>query len=158
MASDETAALIERLTVVESRLAILDLEGAYSKTWDVGDAVGWAGLFTEDGVFEVGAVGGKPAERIAGRAALEVMCRNFTAKVTGLHLLHLPELTLDGDTASSRLHFEFRSVRRDTPDHTVQTHVSGYYDTTYRREDAGWRIALRHEVAVTRQRTAFYDI
>jgi hypothetical protein len=158
MADDEIAALTERLTLLESRLAILDLEGSYSRTWDVGDGVGWSGLFTEDGIFEVAAVGGKPAERIVGRASLEAMCRNFTAKVTGLHLLHLPELTVEADRASSRLHFEFRSVRRDTPDHTLQTSVSGYYDTTYRRESSGWRIALRHEVAVSRQRSAFYDI
>jgi hypothetical protein len=158
MANDDAASLTERLELLESRLAILDLEGSYSRTWDVGDAAGWSALFTEDGVFEVAAVGRRPAERIVGRAALEAMCRNFTAKVTGLHLLHLPELTVEADRASSRLHFEFHSVRRDTPDHTLQTSVSGYYDTEYRREVGGWRMALRHEVAVTRKRSDFYDI
>jgi hypothetical protein len=156
MADDETGGLIERVALLESRLAILDLEGSYSRTWDV--AAGWSELFTEDGVFVVAALGRKPEQRIVGRSSLEEMCRNFTAKITGLHLLHLPELTVEGDQASSRLHFEFRSVRRDIPDYSQETSMSGYYDTTYRREGNRWRIALRREVAVTLTRREFYDI
>jgi hypothetical protein len=158
MADDETGALIERIGLLESRLAIFDLEGSYSRTWDLGDAAGWSELFTEDGVFVVAAVGRKPEQRIVGRSSLEEMCRNFTAKITGLHLLHLPELTVERDEASSRLHFEFRSVRRDIPDYSQETSMSGYYDTSYRRETNGWRIALRREVAVTLTRSEFYDI
>jgi ketosteroid isomerase-like protein len=158
MADDETGALIERIDLLESRLAILDLEGSYSRTWDVGDAAGWSELFTEDGVFVVAAVGRKPEQRIVGRSSLEEMCRNFTAKITGLHLLHLPELTVEADRASSRLHFEFRSVRRDIPNYSQDTSMSGYYDTTYRREDNRWRIALRREVAVAVTRSEFHDI
>ena len=147
-----------RLAALESRLELLDLEGRYSRTWDTADAVGWAGCFTEDGVFSLASVRGEPSRRFEGREALERMCRDFTAQVTGLHLLHLPELSLAGDEATSRIHFEFRSVRRDAPDATQQASVSGYYQTTYRRTAEGWRIHERHEKAVTRQRVVFFDV
>jgi ketosteroid isomerase-like protein len=150
--------LEKHLEALDSRLEILDLEGRYSRTWDTADAAGWAGLFTDDGAFEVAAVGREPRQRFEGREALEKMCRDFTAVISGLHLLHLPEITVDGERASSRIHFEFRSIRRDAPDLTQQTSVSGYYATTYRRTEAGWRIALREEKAVSRARAVFYDL
>jgi hypothetical protein len=150
---------LERLVkVLDARQEILDLEGRYSTTWDTGNAAEWANLFTDDGFFEIVGVGGDPGQRIEGRAALEQMCRDFTSVVTGLHLLHLPEITLSGDSASSRIHFEFRSVRRDAADLTQQASVSGYYETTYRWTVAGWRIATRREKAVHRQRAIFYDL
>jgi hypothetical protein len=152
------AALERRLKVMDARLEIFDLEGRYSRTWDLGNAADWANLFTDDGVFEVVGVGGEDTHRVVGRAALEQMCRDFTARITGLHLLHLPEMTLNGESASSRIHFEFRSIRRDAADLTQQANVSGYYDTTYQWTSAGWRIAYRREKAVNRQRAVFYDL
>jgi ketosteroid isomerase-like protein len=150
--------LERRLDAADSRFEILDVEGRYSRTWDAGAAAEWADLFTEDGIFEIAAVGGEPSQRVEGRAALEQMCRDFTAVVTGLHLLHLPEISVRGDVATSRIHFEFRSVRRDAKDHTQQASVSGYYETSYRRTHAGWRIVHRVEKAVSRQRAIFYDL
>lgn len=143
---------------MDARFEILDVEGRYSRTWDTGDAPGWANLFTDDGVFEIVGVGGERGQRIEGQAALEQMCRDFTRVVTGLHLLHLPEILVSGATANSRIHFEFRSVRRDAADLTQQASVSGYYETTYQRTEAGWRIAHRREKAVHRQRAVFYDL
>jgi uncharacterized protein (TIGR02246 family) len=155
MGDDE---LLARLVAVEAQLEIRDLEGRYSRTWDTADAVGWAGLFTDDGVFAIAAAGGEPAQRFEGRQALERMCRDYTAMITGLHLLHVPEVRVETDVAHSHIHFEFRSVRRDTPDATMQASVAGYYDTTYRRTPAGWRIAVRNEKAVTRHRAVFFDL
>ena len=34
---------------IADRLAILQLEADYARTWDTRDAAGWAGLFTDDG-------------------------------------------------------------------------------------------------------------
>ena len=151
-------ALERRVEVADSRFEILDLEGRYSRTWDIGAADDWADLFTDDGVFEIAAVGGEPSQRVEGRVALQKMCRDFTAVVSGLHLLHLPEISVHDGVANSRIHFEFRSVRRDAKDLTQQASVSGYYETTYRRMHAGWRIAYRREKAVSRQRAVFYDL
>jgi SnoaL-like domain len=148
----------QRLEALDARFEILDIEGRYSRTWDTGDAAGWAELFTDAGAFEIIGVGGEPEQRFEGRAALEQMCRNFTKTTTGLHLLHLPEIIANGDNARSRIHFEFRSVRRDAADLTQQANVAGYYDTIYERTDEGWRIAIRREKVVKRERVVFYDL
>lgn len=158
MAADPVELLAARLALTEARLDLYGLEGRYARTWDTGDAQGWADLFTDEGVFEMAAVGGDPGQRVEGRAALAAFCTEYTATVTGLHLLHLPEFSLEGNKATSRLHFEFRAVLRRAPDLTQQSSVAGYYDTTYVLYQAGWRIARRFEKAVTRQRAVFYDL
>jgi len=150
--------LARRLEVAEARLAVYDLEGSYARAWDTADAAGWAALFTEDGLFETAAVGDEPGRAFRGRAELEGICRQYTGSVTGLHLLGLPQVTVDGDRATSRLHFGFRSVRRSSPDATGLAEVSGYYDTTYARGPSGWRIARRYEKAVTRSRAVFFEL
>jgi hypothetical protein len=152
------SAVLGRLELAEARLELYDLEGRYARTWDTADAEAWAALFTEDGVFEAAAVGGEPGRAIRGHDELEALCRHYTGSVTGLHLLHLPELTVDGDRATSRLHFDFRSVRRSSPDATGLAEVSGYYDTTYARGPSGWRILYRFEKAVARSRAVFFDL
>jgi hypothetical protein len=153
-----TDELLARVEALEARLEILDLEGRYAYRWDTADPVGWADLFTEDGSFAMAPSGGEPGARFEGKEELERFCRDYTATVTGLHLMHLPALNVDGDRAVGHLHVEFRSVRRDTPNATQQASVSGYYDTTYRKTTDGWRIAERVEKPVTRQRTVYFDI
>ncbi|MBO0730862.1 MAG: nuclear transport factor 2 family protein, partial [Acidimicrobiaceae bacterium] len=51
------AQLEARLRAVEDRVAIENLEGRYARTWDTGDATGWAAVFTEDGEWEAKAAG-----------------------------------------------------------------------------------------------------
>jgi len=158
MAADPVELLAARLALTEARLDLYGLEGRYARTWDTGDAAGWADLFTDEGVFEMAATGGEPGRRVEGRTALAAFCAEYTGTVTGLHLLHLPEFTLEGNRATSRLHFEFRAVLRSAPDLTQQSSVAGYYDTTYVLYATGWRITHRFEKAVTRQRAVFYDL
>ena len=85
-----------QLAALEAQLAILNLEGEYARTWDIGDAEGWASLFTEDGVFEMAAVGKRPLQRYEGRSALANFCRTINASYQGLHLMHVPSLSIDG--------------------------------------------------------------
>ncbi len=47
--SSGDAALQARLLRLEDRMELFDLEGRYARTWDSGDAAGWAALFTDDG-------------------------------------------------------------------------------------------------------------
>ncbi|GAA4485504.1 hypothetical protein GCM10023094_40430 [Rhodococcus olei] len=151
-----TGSVEERLTAVEDTLAILRLEGAYSPSWDSGDARAWAELFCEDGVFEVVAVGDAPALTIRGRDELRRFCAEFTAHTTGIHLLNTPAIAVDGDTASARVHFEFRSgFQSDTE--TRHAHVAGHYTVEYRRTPEGWRISRRREQAVRRDRGFFHS-
>ncbi|MFC7446420.1 nuclear transport factor 2 family protein [Rhodococcus daqingensis] len=151
-----TGSLEERLGAVEDTLAILRLEGAYAPSWDAGDGPAWAELFCEDGVFEVVAVGDAPALTIRGHSELSRFCTEFTAHTTGIHLLSPPSITLDGDTASARVHFEFRSGSR-SESQTLHAHVAGHYTVEYRRTADGWRIGRRREQAVRRDRGFFYS-
>lgn len=151
-----TGSLEDRLAAVEDTLAILQLEGAYPPAWDSGDADAWAGLFTDDGTFELAEVGGVPGSTIRGRDALRRFCVEFTAHTSGIHLLNTPSIVSDGDEATARIHFEFRSGAAGDAE-TRHAHVAGHYTVRYRRTPDGWRIAHRREVAVGRSRSWFYS-
>jgi uncharacterized protein (TIGR02246 family) len=142
---------------VADRLEILQIEGEYARTWDTVDADGWAALFTPDGVFEMVAIGDRPASRFEGRAALAQFCRDINASYEGLHLIHNPSLRIEGDLAFGWIHFEFRYLR--TVDGTT-THgdTMGVYEVEYVRTDDGWKIRERVETAVTRGTRDFHAI
>jgi hypothetical protein len=55
--TNEIHELSKRLVEVEARLEIINLEAEYARSWDVGDANGWASVFTENGTFEMAPVG-----------------------------------------------------------------------------------------------------
>ena len=143
----------DELHEVADRLAILQLEAEYARTWDSQDADGWAACFTDDGAFEMGSTpGGLPAMRFAGTAALTEFCRRGSGRFEGIHLMSAPSLTFDRDEhgASSRVwgwvHFSYHDRDRKTE---AERHVVGVYAVTYLRgEDGGWRMALRREQAV----------
>ncbi len=141
---------------IEARLAILDLEARYARTWDTADAEGWAGVFTPDGAFVLTGHGGQETRRYEGTEALRAFCRDATSWISGLHFLHPPELTLDGDTAHGRVHFQFQGVARRDPDAINVRVVAGYYDVTYARTAAGWRMQERIEHGIfTHSSSAF---
>lgn len=147
--------LEQRLQRAEDRLAILDIEGAYARTWDTVDAEGWAGLFTADGVFEMPETAVRPGARYEGHPELAQFCRDINARFRGLHLIHLPEIVLDGDRATGRMHFRFESGRTSEDGFEIAA-VTGMYAVDYVRTVAGWRIARRVERAANRSSTAFH--
>jgi hypothetical protein len=149
-ADDATATL-------EARLDLLDLEGEYARTWDTGDAEGWAALFTEDGVFEMVGVGDLPGTRVEGQQQLVGFCRQIHESYEGLHLLHAPSLILEGERARGWIHFEFRFLHR-MGDAAELGDVAGVYQVAYLRTPAGWRIQHRVEQAVARSSGAFYGV
>jgi SnoaL-like domain len=139
---------------VAHRLAILQLEAEYARTWDSQDADGWAACFTDDGAFEMGSVpGGLPAMRFAGRAQLTEFCRIGSGRYEGIHLLSAPSLTFAStpdDDGGARVwgwvHFSYFDRDRKTD---AVRHVVGVYAVTYvRADDGAWRMALRREQAV----------
>lgn len=142
------AHLEARLRAVEDRVAIENLEGRYARTWDTGDAAGWAAVFTEDGEWEAKAAGTQAAANLVrGRDELEAFCRQCAGFVTGLHFLHINEVEVDGDRARGLVYFEFRGLIK-TPgevSETLHQLVSGYYDVTYVRTEEGWRMRRRLE-------------
>ena len=60
---------------VEDRLAILEMIGHYSRTYDGKDADGYAELFTEDAVFEVYSGREKPLLHCGSREAIREWAR-----------------------------------------------------------------------------------
>jgi len=138
---------------VESHLAILNLEGEYARTWDTANPEGWAGLFTEDGIFEMLPVGRTRGEFFRGHSELAAFCRRINESYRGLHLIHVPSVCIEGDRANSWIHFEFRSLQGST-----QGSVAGIYQVDYARTSDGWRIHHRIEQAVARSSSAFGPI
>jgi hypothetical protein len=124
------------------RLAIIDLEARYARTFDSCDPEGWAACFTPDGALEMSGVGGHRSRRIEGRAALADFCRHFNARYDSIHMPHLPELTIDGDTARGWVHWQYFDANRETGE---RRHVVGVYAVTYHRLDEGWRFHVKRE-------------
>ena len=146
----------DRLARVEAHLELLRLEGEYARTWDIADHDAWAALFSEDGVFE--RLPTNPREKqfwFEGREALAKFCRGMNRNLQGLHLLHTPSITIDGQSAQSWIHYEFRSHRRDTGE---RGHVLGIYKTDYLRTHAGWRIRHRLEHSALRAEGIFTGV
>jgi hypothetical protein len=140
--------LEERVATLEATLALMTLEAEYARSWDTADADGWAEVFTPDGVFELVGTADRPTRCYEGRDALKEFCQVFNRLWTGLHLMHLPQIMVDGETASSRVHFEWTAVSRRDPNRTVQRRVHGYYEVRYRHTAAGWRMLRRVEHGV----------
>ncbi|MFP8877707.1 MAG: nuclear transport factor 2 family protein [Myxococcota bacterium] len=138
---------------VAAHLAILNLEGEYARTWDSVDPEGWAGLFTPEGIFEMLPVGNTPGDFYQGREALADFCRRINASYRGLHLIHVPSIRVEGDSARGWIHFEFRSISGST-----LGSVAGIYQVDYRRTEEGWRIEHRIEQAVARSSDSFSEI
>lgn len=137
---------------VEAHLALLNLEGEYARTWDTGDAEGWASLFTADGVFEMAAAGQMPAARFEGRGALADFCRTINESYEGIHLIHTPSLSIEPLHARGWVHFEYRARHQGE-----LLHVCGVYQVLYQKTSEGWRIRQRYEQAVQRD-GEFYGI
>jgi len=131
---------------VADRLAILQLEADYARTWDTRDATGWADLFTEDGAFELGGMADDPSYRFEGRERLTRFCERVSSRQEGIHLLSAPSLSFDGDTARGWVHFQYFDRNHETGE---RRHVIGVYAVTYARGDDGrWRMRLRREQPV----------
>ncbi|MBV7551490.1 nuclear transport factor 2 family protein [Pseudomonas sp. PDM28] len=156
---DQTLAALEvRLAEVEARLAIIDLEAEYARSWDAGDGDGWAALFTSDGVLDLAPVGAQKRQIITGSAKLSAFCRDIDAFYKGLHFMHLPRIQLIGDRAYSRLHFQWIGLFRPNANYNGQRSAAGYYDVTYHRVNGRWLIKHRLDKAVSGQTVENFDL
>jgi len=136
-----TDELSPRLQAIEDHLAIIELEGAYCRRFDERDGEAWSRLFTQNGRYRSRGVerGVDPSVGVycTGREELAAFCNE--APFTGIHLVHVPQLTLHGDTAEGRLHFEHLGAFDARPG-TLSRSV-GYYDVRYERIDGEWLYA-----------------
>src|SRR5438270_3354450 len=141
-----------RLQAAEERLAIMEVEGAYARAFDSRDGEGWAALFTEDGIYQGRILPGASSGQVPfveGRAALATFCAE--APFDGIHLLHIPQITLDGDKATSRVHLQFLASFPVGDRLGYLSGMVGYYDVAYERVDGRWLI--RHRITTTFSRS-----
>ena len=156
MTAEAFSKLEKRVADLEATMAIIALEGRYARTWDTSDALGWADLFTPDGVFERVDVEGKPGHRKAGRAELAQFCREAQAGFGRLHMMHSYDIAVTDDTAAARISFECRRITLgDYPRHGL---ITGFYDVDYRRTQAGWRISGRRERQVFYREESYFGV
>ncbi|WOK37094.1 nuclear transport factor 2 family protein [Sphingomonas sp. C3-2] len=158
MNSEQIASIEARLAEVEARLEIMDLEAEYARSWDAADPEGWAEVFTSDGVFEMSPVGIQPNRLQRGHIELAAFCRETSTHYRGLHYMHLPRLSINGDVAYARLHFEWIGLYNPRENYRGRRDAAGYYDVTYRKENGRWRMAHRLEKQITGQIADGYDI
>lgn len=128
-------------------LEIYSLEAAYGPRWDANDGTAWSELFTEDGVFAVARPDGTPEVRARNRAELKGRCDLFNSTYRGVHLLQLPDLTIDGDSARSIVAFAYwGSLLRGAG----TLNVVGFYKVEYVYVAEGWKMRYRFEVPAIR--------
>jgi hypothetical protein len=127
---------------VADHLAIQDLATAYAYAVDDRDWVRWEALFEPDGLVDytsAGGIAGTPAEVAAwmpGAMSVFVFC---------LHTTSTHEIRFTGpDTAVGRVHvFNRNGVEWDGANELFD--VGAWYEDSYARSGAGWRIARRIE-------------
>jgi ketosteroid isomerase-like protein len=118
---------------VENREAIRELLHRYCHYVDAGDADKWAGLYAEDGSFNLGAGRGP----IQGRAALREFASRFRAG-TGLHLSANPVIAVEGDEASVSSYVVVIGGAEDP-----KVNLAGRYEDRLRRVGGEWFIGSR---------------
>lgn len=131
----------------DDKLAIHETIARYSYTYDGLDADGYAGVFTNDGVFEVFLPGQtSPAVRIESRMAIrEWAARRLQKRRGRFGSRHYQSGTVfDELTANSA---QTRTMVLVTHQHagepTPRIAHTGVYLDEWRRTDEGWRIAHR---------------
>ncbi len=153
--SETMAGFERRLRAAEDRLAICQLEGAYSTAYDGAKGAEWAALFTEDGIYQGRQLEGMgELNFVQGREALAAFCSS--SPLTCIHYLNVPDISFDGDDATARVNFSFRGFRTDSYGRVHVTEAEGYYDVAYRRDGDKWLIRRRFTVYFQRgQKTAY---
>jgi uncharacterized protein (TIGR02246 family) len=114
------------------RIEIRELCARYCRAMDDGDAAGWAGMFTPDGVME-GSSG-----ITEGREALTALVPRVTG--TGIHTTTDSVVEFDGDSAR---HWCTVVVFTRTEGSQNGIRLVGRYEDRLRRTPEGWRIERR---------------
>ena len=137
---DQVAALAQRVQVLQDYVEITQLVAQYGPSVDSGSAEAAAGLWTEDGVFDV--VGYGPftgREEIAAMvdgAGHQWLIRNGCG-----HVLTVPHVAVEGDEATGRSYA--LNIRWD-PEHerfwVARVSANTWH---WRRTAEGWRIVER---------------
>ena len=129
-------------SAVEDRLEIQDLIARYALVVDAGDLDGLDEMFTADARIDFSTFGG-PVDDLAG-------IKRFLADSLGMftrpqHLMGLPLVTLDGDTASARTPCNNPMVIANSSGGSDVWLIGLWYDDAFARTDDGWRFTARRQ-------------
>jgi 3-phenylpropionate/cinnamic acid dioxygenase small subunit len=134
------SSLAERLSALEAERDIRALMVRYAETLDYGDEAGWAACFTKDGIFDVRRRGVEMF-RHDGTEALEKFAAGHTSapEVYHKHFLSIPDIALDGASASAKTYF---TMLRESESGPIVL-VFGRYLDDFERVDGRWLLAKR---------------
>lgn len=121
-------------------IALTNIEGAYAPTYDGRNGEAWARMFTEDGIYQARVVDGQGGNFICGRENLAKFCNE--QPWNGIHYMMTPTFEVGDQTASCRVHFQYRAVGVSGERVSVRN-SSGAYDVSYVRSSSGWLIRRR---------------
>lgn len=131
------ADIVSRLSVLESKLEIMELTARYNDAWDNGRVEDWLDTFVPEGEF---IMKGVPVTK--GAPALRAMITAMRqARLVHLTVDH--RIRVDGDVAEQRARVILgrRSPRRRPGSSEWVT--AGSYVDELRRTESGWRFASR---------------
>jgi ketosteroid isomerase-like protein len=125
---------------LRDRFAIQDLISRYAVRLDAGDFDALDDLFTMDAVIDYSTFGGPVGSLAEIKQFLSSSLPYFTRTQ---HMMGLPDIQLDGDTATARTSCNNPMIS-PKPDGTTAVWLIGlWYDDTFSRTESGWRFTGR---------------
>ena len=133
------AQLADRVQLLEDTLAIMHIVSGYGPAVDSGSAEDVAGIWTEDGVYDV------DTGSMTGRAEIEAMVRSRSHQgyIHGgcAHLVGPPHILIDGDTAVATCHSQL--VLRDTEQGVNRVARITANRWEFARVNGEWKVTVR---------------
>ncbi len=120
------------------RIMIQDMLGRYAFACDyeLGNPAAWSALFTEDGRFEVPAMG----VVAAGHEELERLIDGTHKTAPGIHhVMTNFVIDIDGDTARGKCELNEFLLRPEA----IHSNLQGWYEDEYVKRENQWYIAVR---------------
>ena len=123
-------------SLAEDIVAIQQVLARYTLALDSRRADLIVDCFIDDGTMQIGELYKLPAKDFAAMSVESLP--NFGATQ---HMLGLPLIHVDGDTAWSRCHYMAQHINDNVSPRAFM--IGGWYDDELVRTDKGWRIAKR---------------
>lgn len=141
--ASEIEDLRKRLQLLEDEKRIIETLHRYSHTIDYGPPEAWAGVFTEDGVFDVYRVNGRKAHKESGRKELEkyLATKRLPPLLYDKHLVCSPVVSIKGDTAQVESYVVL--LRELEVGGATVASWGRYHDTLVRQANGTWLIKER---------------
>ncbi len=138
LSADDSATLLRDLVAARD---IQQLMVRYAESIDYGDHPTWVATFTDDGVFDVRRRGEPLFKHVGAQELLDFVTTHSHAPETyHKHLLGLPSIDVDGDSATAHTYF---SMLHESPTGPTVLVFGRYLDRFVRGDDEVWRFAER---------------